>query len=197
MSKPAMDQWSPSPTKVLMAAKKLDPRITIDPEIGERILFWVEANDIQLDDLLGGYFEILTEDGTEEIKAFSIFKVRETPFHIWSYHWVDQEYNDSPNVKVLFESTANLLGRLQYDAFQRQEGKQAFPENWIMNQDLKQLAVDIEKSGGPAGYADFLFPDYVQNLIIRQASKQTNQDLASYQAALEAVVKHFGGKAEH
>jgi hypothetical protein len=66
-----------------------------------------------------------------------------------------------------------------------------------MNQDLKQLAADIEKSGGPAGYADFLFPDYVQNLIIRQASKQTNQDLASYQAALEAVVKHFGGKAEH
>ena len=188
----AEDQWSPSSCKVVMAAKGLDPCITIDSRIADRLIIWMEANDIQLDDLLGGYHVDTIKKEIEEIKAFSLFKVRQTPFHIWSHHWVDEDYKDDPNVKVLFESTAHLLGKLQYDAFYRQGGKQAFPVSWIANQDLTQLAADIRTYGGPGGYETLLLPDYVKNLIIREASKQIDQNIKEYISALEEILKHFG-----
>ena len=188
------DQWSPSVCKVVIAAKGLDPTIIIDSKQGDRLLLWMDANDLQLEDLLGGYHVDTIKNGIEEIKAFAAFKVRETPFHIWSFLWVDKEYESDPGIKVMFESIAHLLGRLQYDAFQRQGGKQAFPVNWIETQDLTQLASDIRTYGGAVGYAQMLLPDYVKSLIVREASKQTGASTTEYLAALENILKHFGGE---
>ena len=190
----AEDQWSPCVCRVVMAAKGLDPAITIDSKPGDRFLLWMDANDLRLDDLLGGYHVDTIKTGIEEIKAFAAFKVRETPFHIWSFHWVEKEYEYEPGVKVMFESIAHLLGRLQYDAFQRQGGKQAFPVNWIETQDLTQLASDIRSYGGSVGYAQILLPDYVKSLIVREASKQTGVSTTEYLAALENILKHCGGE---
>lgn len=93
---------------------------------------------------------------------------------------------------MLLESTAHLLGKLQYDAFYRQGGKQAFPVSWIVSQDLTQLAADIRTYGGPIGYKQLLLPDYVRSLIIREASKQIGKTIDQYLPALEAILEKFG-----